>query len=548
MQKLGLRLYGPFSAIWADGQSLEISSSKQRALLALLATAPDGIRTRSWIQDMLWSLSGPDLGRASLRRALSNFRKIFRERFDYVFSVSNMDIRLRPNAVSIIGSPADGKFLEGIVVQEPGFLTWVNEKRENYTSAAESAPATIPRSSIQKLSPSIATIPFTTLPAKESDGMLGDMFAQEITRVLSRSQIVDVISHLSCRNVHSRSINLDELRQMLGVDYVIYGTIRTDNIQFKLDADFINTETGRVCWTRGFEGLLTDFFNGQDNVVNELGVRIGQTILSESIELAACNPLPDAATHALFMSGIALMHRQTLSSFSKARVQIEEVIRRVPKNSILHAWLAKWYILSIQQGWSTDLSKDSQQASERSRQALDLNPECAFSLVIDGFIQNNLMKQYDKSCHRFDEAIQIEPNNALAWLLKGTLLAFMDEGKTAVSCTNRARSLSPLDPHKYFFDSLSATACLADRDYETALRLAVRSLRANSRHTSTLRVKTIALQILGQHGEARQAAKQLLRLEPSLTVSGYLSNHPAAAFNTGQEWAKALGEAGIPIN
>ena len=41
-------------------------------------------------------------------------------------------------------------------------------------------------------------------------------------------------------------------------------------------------------------------------------------------------------------------------------------------------------------------------------------------------------------------------------------------------------------------------------------------------------------------------AAELLKREPSLTVSGYLARHPAASFWTGQTWARALRLAGVP--
>ena len=165
---------------------------------------------------------------------------------------------------------------------------------------------------------------------------------------------------------------------------------------------------------------------------------------------------------------------------------------------------------------------------------------------MDGLVHNNLLKQFDTAFNRFDQAVELNPNDALAWLLKGTLHAFLDEGEKAVAFTERARSLSPLDPYKYYFDSLSATALIADEQYEKALIIAENSLKANNRHTSTLRSKIVALHSLGRSEEAAATAKELLKLEPNLTVSGWLNKHPAATFQTGQNWANALKASGVP--
>jgi adenylate cyclase len=106
--------------------------------------------------------------------------------------------------------------------------------------------------------------------------------------------------------------------------------------------------------------------------------------------------------------------------------------------------------------------------------------------------------------------------------------AFKSEGEQAVEHTERALALSPLDPHRYFYDSLAATAAAAAGKYERSLELAQRSLKANRKHTSTLRVMTVAQWLLGQHDEARKTVQELLRLQPTMTVNGWLKSSPAA--------------------
>src|SRR6185295_10984812 len=106
--------------------------------------------------------------------------------------------------------------------------------------------------------------------------------------------------------------------------------------------------------------------------------------------------------------------------------------------------------------------------------------------------------------------------------------------------------LSPLDPHRYFYDSLAATAATSAGRYRRALELAQRSLRANRKHTSTWRSLTVAQWQLGRFDEARQSAQELLKLQPSLTVSGWLRGSPAAGYEIGRVAADVMRNAGIP--
>jgi tetratricopeptide (TPR) repeat protein len=103
-----------------------------------------------------------------------------------------------------------------------------------------------------------------------------------------------------------------------------------------------------------------------------------------------------------------------------------------------------------------------------------------------------------------------------------------------------------LDPWRYYYDSLCATAALAARDYDRAIGLAQRSLKSNRTHASTLRVIAIASAELGRMEDARAAVARVLKLEPTLTVAKYRARSPAGQYETGAAWAEALRRAGLP--
>ena len=57
---------------------------------------------------------------------------------------------------------------------------------------------------------------------------------------------------------------------------------------------------------------------------------------------------------------------------------------------------------------------------------------------------------------------------------------------------------------------------------------------------------TIAQWQLGQFEAARKSAQELMKLQPTLTVSGWLKGSPAAAYPVGRAAAEVLRQAGIP--
>ena len=67
-----LDLMGPFRLRSPDGSRVNIPSKKAQALLAMLAVASNGERTRSWLQDGLWGSRQRAQAQQSLRRELAS--------------------------------------------------------------------------------------------------------------------------------------------------------------------------------------------------------------------------------------------------------------------------------------------------------------------------------------------------------------------------------------------------------------------------------------------------------------------------------------------
>lgn len=540
-----INLFGACVVRSTQPGGFEITGAKHKALFALLATAPFGRRTRPFLQDTLWGTACYDTGRQSLRRALSDIKQIMGDAFAEVLSSTNSDLTLDLTRVSFIGRPGSGELLEGIDIREERFNGWLGAMRlnpEQIYSLYSLSTQPPPRSML----PAIAVLPFRTIAGTPEHAVLGDWLAEEVCRSLSRSNLLAVISHWSSRSLDHHVVDIPTVRSRLAVDYCVVGTLRVGAREMVLDADFLEATSGRILWTRQFVGPTDTFLNRSADGVSAIVDAVGRSVADDAIAHVSDRRLADLEDHRLLLAGVGLMHRASLREFAKSRDLIEETLRRAPNAAEAHAWHGKWHILSVFNGWSTDPARDTQRAVDCTARALDISPDNAFCLTVDGFAQNNLLRRLDIADERYSLALRNNPNSSLSWLLRGALHAFRDEGASAVEATSLACRLSPLDPFAYFYDTLKATAHLANGDYEQSLELADRSLAFNDRHISTLRTKIVALHNLGRHEEAKRAASDLLARQPGFTVSGYRQNHPAADYNFGKRAAEALSAAGIP--
>ncbi len=88
-----LRLLGVFRLDDPEGNRIDIRSKRGQGLIAMLATAPGGERSRAWLQNMLWNDRAPEQGRASLRRELSNLRPLLNEKFE-LLAINNQTVSI----------------------------------------------------------------------------------------------------------------------------------------------------------------------------------------------------------------------------------------------------------------------------------------------------------------------------------------------------------------------------------------------------------------------------------------------------------------------
>jgi adenylate cyclase len=397
-----------------------------------------------------------------------------------------------------------------------------------------------------ELRPTIAVIPFAARGGEALHQVLGEVLADEIISALSRAADLNVISRLSTTVFRERAASLGEVSGYLNATYVLSGAYLVSGNQFNLSAELADAKAGNVVWAKSLKGQVAGIVNGKDGLIDKAVAGVSAAVMSRELARAQSQPLPTLESYTLLMGAIALMHRLSLRDFDRSKQMLQTLTERAPRQAIPWAWMAKWHVLRVQQGWSDDANLETRLALDCTKRALDADAHCSLALAIDGFVHTNLLKKLDIALDRYERALRVNPNDSLAWLLKGTLHAFKGEGKVALRDTKHALRLSPLDPLRYFYDSLAATAALSAGEYERALELARRSLRTNRTHTSTLRALLISQWQLGQFDESRTTVGELLRLDPTFTMKKWVERSPSTGYEIGKVWFDVLRKAGVP--
>jgi len=394
--------------------------------------------------------------------------------------------------------------------------------------------------------PSIAVIPFELRSDDARFASIGDGLADDVIAALSRMADFFVISRLSTMAFRRTPLGVRRIGELLGVQYVLSGSVQTAYPRALLMAELADARDGRIVWSQRFQGDIADVFAMQGELARKVVRSVAPFVRSLELRRAQITNFGQLDAYAITLRGVDLMHRTARDDFMQARVALETAIVRDPVSPRPHAWLAKWHVLHVANGTSGDPARDSAAASVCAERALACDPDDALALAVDGHVAARSRHDLDAAERRLAQALGANTNEPLAWLWTGINHAWRGRGDEAVECTHRALSLSPLDPMIYYFNSLASTANLLAGRYERAIEFAEKSMRDNCQHTPTLRTLAAAQVEAGRVWEARDTVRRLLEVEPGLTVAVFRARYPGRDSPQGERFMAALEAAGVP--
>lgn len=162
MIELQLTLLGAFGARLASGQDVVLPGLKDRALLAYLALAPGGPHPRDRLAGVLWSLSGEQQARDSLKQALLRLRRALGSANGALLRADRQSIVLERAAVDVDATTFQrltqeasvdalsratalygGDLLDGLGGIDPEFEEWLSIERRRLRQLYERALASL---------------------------------------------------------------------------------------------------------------------------------------------------------------------------------------------------------------------------------------------------------------------------------------------------------------------------------------------------------------------------------------------------------------------
>ena len=296
--------------------------------------------------------------------------------------------------------------------------------------------------------PSIAVLPFENMSGDAEQEYFSDGISEDIITELSRFHDLFVIARHSSFVFKNQSIDISEVGQKLGVQYVLEGSVRKSATRVRITAQLIEVSTGSHIWADRYDRDLEDIFSVQDEVVRTItATLVGRVGLAHRDR--AQNKLPSSMdAYDWFVRGRELYITSTPGDNIKACTMFEEAVALDPNFAAAYALLAQTHLRDWASFWD-DLPETSyQRAWENARKSVELDDTDSLAHTALGYTFL-FSGEHDQAFFHLDKAIALNPGDTDALVSMSRCEVLSGNPERAIERINEASRYNPFGKYNW---------------------------------------------------------------------------------------------------
>ena len=294
--------------------------------------------------------------------------------------------------------------------------------------------------------PSIALLPFANLSGDPEQDYFADGMVEEIARVLSRFKSIFVIGGGSSLSFKGKGTTPQEAAQVLGVRYVLEGSVRKAGARVRIAVKLIDGTGGAQIWADRFEDTLDDVFALQDKVALNVASIIEPAVREAEIRRATARPTENMGSYDLCLRALSLYRTVAKADVLAALGLLDRAIALDPDYGIALSMAVICHGTIIVNGWTDDPGRHRSEARKRIQRAINVggdDPDVLLNLAT-GILRTR--GDLDTAVSLADRAMALNPGSAAVWLVSGTVRLFLGEPQLAYEHLQTGMRMDPLSP------------------------------------------------------------------------------------------------------
>ena len=395
--------------------------------------------------------------------------------------------------------------------------------------------------------PSIAVLPFTNLSGDPKEEYFSDGITEDIITELSRFSELFVIARNSSFQYKGKSPDIRQVGRELGVRYVLEGSIRRAGDRVRITGQLIDAATGAHRWAERYDRELEDVFGVQDEVARTIVTVLAAHVNKAEAERVLLKPpsawqvydhyISASAAYATFLSSMKV------DQLYQTRKLLEKATSIDPNYARAYALLAETHLAAWVNPWDQDHLNpkclDHAHALASKSVQLDHNlPQAHAELGVVLIFKH----QHQASIDEFKKAFQLNPNYTNWWY--AGIVAYAGDPESAIHIAKAHMRLDPFYP-AWALTCIGAAHYMLKQYAEALPYLRECVSRAPNFRSGHVWSSAIYAQ-LGQLAEARAAAAEILRIDPTYTIQ---KTAKLAVFKDpvqAEHYLDGLRKAGLP--
>ncbi len=366
--------------------------------------------------------------------------------------------------------------------------------------------------------PSIAVLPFENFSGEGQDDFITRGFTEDVITALSKLPQLFVISRTSSFAFKDKAIMATEIAEELGVRYILEGSIQRSGDTLRISAQLIDAVKGHHLWADNFDGDAKGLFALQDDIVRRILIELQVKLTAGDHTRVASRGTTNLDAWLLREQAMAELYKFTRESTVRTRELLQQAHETDPSWARPLAGLAFTYWYEARRGWTDDREGWIRKGIELAEKAIEIDPQEPLGYMQLGNL-HQLMGDHERAIELREKAVQIAPNDFQANWGLGSVLYRAGQVERAVEVLKHAERVSPRHPVSFTW-TLSFAQLFAGH-YEDTIETASRArTRAPDRDLPRIQLAA-AYSALGRVEEAKSEAKELLRIDPKFTVSGW---------------------------
>ncbi len=430
------------------------------------------------------------------------------------------------------------------VVMEPRVAMEGEEEKKKPSSAVEAA-------SLEKMAfplpdnPSIAVLPFDNFSGDPNQEYIADGFTENIIASLSQIPEMFVISRKSTFTYKGKPVKIRQVSEELGVRYVLEGSVQKAGDRLRITAQLIDALESHHLFAERYDRDFRDLFALQDEITMKILTAL-EVKLTRG-EAARRYETENLEAWGYVVRAFSLWERLTKEDSAKARELVKQALKLEPDYAFALVVLVRIHIHEARFGWSRSPAESLKYALKLAQKTVALDASIPDAHALLGYIYVMQM-QHEQAIAEGERAVALGPNDAENHALLAHTLFYAGRFEDTIEHIKKAMRLSPYYPAWYLMYLADSYFMVGRYDESIALnkKLLERTLKGEYPIYTGHMGLAVNYMLLGQEEEGRAHAAEALKANPSYSLETLRSRHPYKDPAVLDRYLEPLRKAGIP--